>query len=79
MPPWDNKLICQSNFINKTLQQVIDDEQDSRGRQKLKIQKKSARRICRSNSNPKLFSENFIYDPLNFIPKTTGNISSRMI
>ena len=79
MPRWDNKFVCQNYFINKTLQQVIDYENDNRDRQKPKIQYKSARRICRSNSNHKLFSENFIYDPLNFIPTKMGTISSRMM
>ena len=69
MPPWDNKFICHSYFIIKTLQQVIDNENNKKIRQKLKFSKKSARRKCRKNFNHKLFSENFIYDPLNLFPK----------
>ena len=79
MPRGDNKFVCQSYFINKTLQQVNDYENNNRERQKPQIQQKSARRKCRSNSNQNLFSENFIYDPLNFFPKPIGILSSKMM
>ena len=37
--PWlDNKYVFQSIFINKTLEQVTDYENDNRDRQKPKIQ-----------------------------------------
>ena len=29
MPPWDNKFIGHSNLVNKTLQKVIEDENNS--------------------------------------------------
>ena len=38
MPPWVNKFVFQSLFIKKTLQQVIDDENNNKDRQKPKIQ-----------------------------------------
>ena len=55
MPQLDNKFVCQSYFINRTLQQVID----KKDRQTKKF-KKSARKKCRSNLNHMLFSQNFI-------------------
>ena len=68
---WDDKVVCLSYFINKPLQHVIDHENNIKYRQKRKIKKKSARRKFRSNLNRKLYSENFIYDPLNVFPKPT--------
>ena len=79
MPPWDNKFVCQSYFIDKTLQQVIDDENNNKDRQKLKIQEKIARRKCRRSFNHKLLSENFIYEPLDVFPKPMGTISNRIV
>ena len=38
MPPFDNKFVCHSYFFNKTLQQVIDDENNNKDRQQTKIQ-----------------------------------------
>ena len=38
MPPWNNQFVCDSYFINRTLQKVIDDENNNKVRQKLKIQ-----------------------------------------
>ena len=34
MPRWDNKFVCQSYFINKTLEQVNDYENNNRERGK---------------------------------------------
>ena len=39
-----------------------------------KIQRKNDQRKCRSPLNQKLFSENFIHDPLNILSKPVGNI-----
>ena len=78
MLPWDNKFVYDSYFIDKTLQQVIDDENNNKIWQKLKIQQKSARRKCRRNFNHKLFTENFIYNPLNAFPKPMGTIGNRI-
>ena len=30
MPPWDNKLVYHSYFINKNVQKVIDDENNKK-------------------------------------------------
>ena len=79
MPPWDNKFTGHSYLVNKTLQQVIEDENNNKKRQQPKIEQKSARRKCRSNLNHKFFSGNFIYDPLNGFPKPTGTISIRIV
>ena len=78
MRPWDNKFVCHSNLVNRTLQQVIEDESNNKDRQQPKSQEKSARIKCRSNLNHKFFSENFTYDPLNFFPKPMGTISIRI-
>ena len=37
MPPWDNKFVCQSYFVNRILQQVIEDENNNIDRQQPKI------------------------------------------
>ena len=44
---------------------------------KQKNQWKSARRKCRSHLNHKLFSENFVQDPLNKFSKPMGDIKIR--
>ena len=75
MPPWDNEFVCQSYLVNMILQQVIEDENNNKDRQQPKIQLKSARRKCQSNLNHNIFSENFIYDPLNVFPKPMSTIS----
>ena len=38
MPRWDNKFVSYSCFINETLQQVIDYEDNNKDCQKPKIQ-----------------------------------------
>ena len=48
-------------------------------RQKPKIQWKSAREKCRSLLNHIFFSENFIYDPLNFFTKPMGAINIKIM
>ena len=40
MPRWDNKFVCQSYFINETLNYVIDYENNNRDRQKQKFIRK---------------------------------------
>ena len=40
MPQWDNKFVCQTYFINETLQHVIDYENNNRDRQKQKFIRK---------------------------------------
>ena len=38
MPPWENKFVCLSNFVNKTLQKVIEDESNKKDMQQPKTQ-----------------------------------------
>ena len=38
MPPWDNKFFGRSNLVNKTLQQIIEDENNNKDRQQPEIQ-----------------------------------------
>ena len=38
MPPWDGKVVVYSYLVNKTLQQVIEDEKNKKDRQQPKIQ-----------------------------------------
>ena len=38
MPPWDNTFVSQSYLFNKISQQVIEDENNNKDRQQLKIQ-----------------------------------------
>ena len=41
MPRWDNnKFVCQSNLVNKTLQQVIDYETSNKGRKNRNFSRK---------------------------------------
>ena len=37
MPPWDNMFIGHSFLFNKTLQQVIEDENNNKDRQQSKV------------------------------------------
>ena len=79
MPRWDNKCVCHSNFINQTLQQIIDYENNNKDRKKPKNSVEKARRNCRCNLNQKLFSENIIFDPFNIFLKSAGTISNRIL
>ena len=47
-------------------------------RQKPKIQKTSARKMCRSHLNHKFFSESFILAPLNVLSKPMGVINLKI-
>ena len=40
MPPWDNEFVCHSNFVNRTLQQVIKDESNNKDWQQPKTNQK---------------------------------------
>ena len=54
-------------------------ENNNKYSQKPKNQKKSARRKGRCHSNPKVFSENFIYDTLKVFFKPMGAIDFRIM
>ena len=69
MPRWDVNNVCHPKFINKTLQQITDHEDNNKYNEKPKIQEKSARRKCRGHLNHKLSIENNIYDPLTVFSK----------
>ena len=79
MPQWDNKFVGYSYLLNKTLQQAIENEKNNKNRQQPKIQKKSARRKCRSNLNHEFFSEIFIDNPFTLFSKLMGTISIRIM
>ena len=38
MPPWNNKFVCQSYLVIRTLQHVTEDENNNKDSQQQKIQ-----------------------------------------
>ena len=76
MHRWDNKKkdVWYSKLINKTLQKVIDYENNKKTGNTQKIGRK-VREECRSPLNYKLFSENFLYDPLKVVNFKTLKLS----
>ena len=68
----NNKDVCRSKIINKTLQHVIDYENNIKNKLNPKIQWKSARRKYRSQLNHKFFPGNFFQDLLNYIYEPMG-------
>ena len=37
MPPWDNKFVGHSNLVNKTIQQVTEDQNNNKDRQQPEV------------------------------------------
>ena len=79
MSQCDDKNVCHSKIIGKTIQQVVDYENNIKYRQKLKIQWKSARENNRSQLKHKFFPENFFHDPLNNIYEPIGITQIRIM
>ena len=57
----------------------FDNENNSKNKEKRKLQVESARRKCRRILNHKVFPEDFIYDPLNIFSKPMGKINIRIM
>ena len=69
----DDKDVCHSKIINKTLQNVIKYENNNKYRQNPKIQLKIARRMRRSQLNHKFFSEKLFLRSIERLLKANGN------
>ena len=72
-------VVCFSYLINKPLQHVLNYETTTNTDKNKKFSRKVPEESVESKKNHELYSENFIYDPLNVFSKPLGTISFRIM
>ena len=75
----DNKDVCHSNIINKTIQNVIDYENNNKYRQNKKNSVENWEKKLSKPFKPKSFLGKFSCDPLNIFSKPMGTINIRIM
>ena len=79
MTPWDSRFLCHPYFINKTLQQVIDDENNNKDRQTQSFSRKVPEESVEAIEIISSSLKHFFYDPMKIFPKPMGTINNRIM